>query len=93
VVLDELGRRAYSEVEAQAIVRENIHYLLIRLVHSTLPGILEAACATLGTPSASKCGSDAILETNSCNHLVSLSWWVNDHIAISMNSLHTFQAQ
>ncbi|KAJ7237834.1 armadillo-type protein [Mycena rebaudengoi] len=77
VVLDELGRRAYSEVEAQAIVRENIHYLLIRLVHSTFPGILEAACATLGTLSASKCGSDAILETNSCNHLASLSWHSN----------------
>ncbi|KAJ7281115.1 armadillo-type protein [Mycena rebaudengoi] len=77
MVLDELGRRAYSEVEAQAIVRENIHYLLICLVHSTFPGILEAACATLGTLSASKCGSDAILETNSCNHLVSLSWHSN----------------
>ncbi|KAJ7237831.1 armadillo-type protein [Mycena rebaudengoi] len=78
-ILDILGwyLEAYSEVEAQAIVLENIHYLLIRLAYSTFPGILEAASATLGTLSASKCGSDAILETNSCNHLASLSWHSN----------------
>ncbi|KAJ7143015.1 armadillo-type protein [Mycena epipterygia] len=73
LILQDLDRRAQKEAQAQVVVQENVHLILIHLLHSPESSILESACTILGNLAVWRSGNAAIVDSNHCELLVTLS--------------------
>ncbi|KAJ7453732.1 hypothetical protein FB451DRAFT_1280671 [Mycena latifolia] len=81
MILDELTRRAWQwEAETRTMLREDVHFLILQLLHSTDTGILASTCTTLGALAGWEAGKSAILKSNPQQLLIALSKHFNSTV-------------